>query len=384
MAVPPGQAQFAAAVLQAIKAPVTPGNIAGFVGWSKAEGGSNWQRNNPLNTTEPTGATSTFNSAGVRGYPNSRAGVQATAKTLLNGDYGGIINAFRQNNPNALAPAIGSSKWGTSGQLAAQTISQTLKGGGITVPSRGGGAMTSPGLTSTTRTSSQTVPTFNQAGYDQAKSRAVAGSFVSSNSGASNPYNFGPKGADLGPNPLFTSGALTTTPPNPADFQGTKTLTTATQKLQQVAGQSLVNVHAGAQGYVNPIPGAVIGRTDMGVDANLKVGSPIRAIGDSKVVAVRPNWFQGQPYVQMQLLNGPQAGKYYYVAEQIAPTVKAGDTVKAGQTIGTYAPSGTGIEIGWGTKGSQTLAQATTGYSEGEQTAAGKSFRSFLGSLGVK
>jgi murein DD-endopeptidase MepM/ murein hydrolase activator NlpD len=177
---------------------------------------------------------------------------------------------------------------------------------------------------------------------------------------------------------------LTTTPPNPADFQGTKTLTTATQKLQQVAGQSLVNVHAGAQGYVNPIPGAVIGRTDMGVDANLKVGSPIRAIGDSKVVAVRPNWFQGQPFVQMQLLNGPQAGKYYYVAEQIAPTVKAGDTVKAGQTIGTYAPSGTGIEIGWGTKGSQTLAQATTGYSEGEQTAAGKSFRSFLGSLGVK
>ena len=50
-----GQAQFAAAVLKGIGAPVTHGNVAGFIGWSRAEGGSNWQRNNPLNTTLDAG-----------------------------------------------------------------------------------------------------------------------------------------------------------------------------------------------------------------------------------------------------------------------------------------------------------------------------------------
>jgi murein DD-endopeptidase MepM/ murein hydrolase activator NlpD len=129
----------------------------------------------------------------------------------------------------------------------------------------------------------------------------------------------------------------------------------------------------------------VIGRTDMGVDANLKPGAPIRAIGNSRVVNIYPNWYRGQPYVLLQLLDGPQKGKFYYVAEQIAPNVRPGQKVKAGQPIGTYASSGTGIEIGWGTPGSQTLAQATgrDNASQGDHanTPAGINFRSFLGGL---
>lgn len=358
--------QYAAAVLKGIGAPVTPGNIAGFIGWAQAEGGTNWARNNPLNTTEPQGASSVFNSAGVRGYPSAQAGVAATVKTLRNGDYGGILQAFRTNQPKRLAAAIGGSPWGTSGQLAAQTIAQALKGAGrIRVPA---------GTLPAGATPRQTLPgAARTVGADNGNAlrRYIAGSDVSQLEHA-----FGISGG-AGPSP-FDAGLLTTTPP-----AATQNLHVhAVGALQKLAGAPLVNTHQGARGYVNPIPGAVLGRTDMGVDATLKPGAPIRAIGNSRVVAVEPGWFQGQPKVVLRLLDGPQAGRDYYVAEQITPNVRQGQAVRAGQPIGTFAPSGTGIEIGWNASNpAQTLAQATTGYTEGQVTRAGQNFRSFLGDL---
>jgi hypothetical protein len=76
-------------------------------------------------------------------------------------------------------------------------------------------------------------------------------------------------------------------------------------------------------------------------------------------------------------------GHNYFLAEQIDLNVSVGQIVQQGQPIAHYAASGTGIEIGWaGPNWEQTLAQATTGYTEGEQTDAGKSFRHFLDGLG--
>jgi murein DD-endopeptidase MepM/ murein hydrolase activator NlpD len=145
----------------------------------------------------------------------------------------------------------------------------------------------------------------------------------------------------------------------------------------------------GAQGYVNPHPGATLGRTDMGVDYNLKPGAPIRAIGNARVLGVGSNWFpghgnpMGSPYIAYQLESGPQKGKIVYVAEEVNPSVRAGEHVRAGQPVGTYASSGTGIEEGWGSPQLETTeAAATTGYHEGEATKAGQSFRRFLESLG--
>jgi murein DD-endopeptidase MepM/ murein hydrolase activator NlpD len=218
-----------------------------------------------------------------------------------------------------------------------------------------------------------TTSSLDKNAFKQANARYIAGSFLQ-RSAKDNPYGVS------GSSPLLAPGLLTAKAPDPANYQ--KTVTTATAKLQQIAGTPLVNIHQGAKGYVNPIPGAVIGRTDMGVDANLKPGSPILAIGNSRVVGISPDWYKGQPYVQLQLLDGPQKGRTYYVAEQIAPAVKAGQTVRAGQPIGHYASSGTGIEIGWGSPTlGRTEAQATTGYSEGQVTKSGQSFRSFLGGL---
>lgn len=159
-------------------------------------------------------------------------------------------------------------------------------------------------------------------------------------------------------------------------------------KVQVVPGApghlSATEVAQGGSGYVNPLPGFTKGRTDQGVDYSAKAGTPIRAIGNGKVLGIEPNWFQGQPYVYYRLTDGPQAGKVVYVAEQITPQVKPGQTVRAGQRIGVYAPSGTGIETGFGTASGATQARVTSGYSEGQETPAGVQARKFLASLGAR
>jgi hypothetical protein len=158
---------------------------------------------------------------------------------------------------------------------------------------------------------------------------------------------------------------------------------------QELAAQSQVapSGQGSAGGYVNPLPAdARLGRTDQGVDANLKPGEPIVAIGRSRVLGVLPNWYEGQPYVALQLLDGPMQGHNYYLAEQITPAVSVGQIVNSGQPIAHYAASGTGIEIGWaGPNWEQTLAQATgrdnANIDDHANTPAGISFRDFLNSL---
>jgi hypothetical protein len=139
-------------------------------------------------------------------------------------------------------------------------------------------------------------------------------------------------------------------------------------------------------GYVNPLWGDryVTGRTDMGVDFCLRQGEPIRALGDGIVVGISPHWFKGQPYIWYQLLDGPSAGRFVYVAEQIGRLARIGTPLTAGQTIAKYKRAGTCIEMGWSARNGATMAQATTGYHEGQVTKAGASFARFLMSLGVR
>ncbi len=144
---------------------------------------------------------------------------------------------------------------------------------------------------------------------------------------------------------------------------------------------------ADAQGvYQNPFAGDTYytGRTDMGVDLCLTKGEPIRAIGDGVVVGIDRDWFDGEPYLWYRLSGGPNAGRYVYVAEQIWHLAHVGQVLQAGDVIARFAPKGTCIETGWGTSAGWTLAQSTTGYTEGERTAAGVSFAHFLQSLGVQ
>ena len=124
-------------------------------------------------------------------------------------------------------------------------------------------------------------------------------------------------------------------------------------------------------------------RTDQGVDANMPVGAPILAPGPVKVLAIIPDWYAGQPLVYFELLNGPDAGKVQYVAEEITDIAPGGTYLQQGQVIARYAASGTGIEYGWSTLNGITLARATSGYGEGQVTPAGASMRDWLNSLGA-
>ncbi len=146
---------------------------------------------------------------------------------------------------------------------------------------------------------------------------------------------------------------------------------------------------AGAQAaaaYQSPFTGdqSYVGRTDMGVDVCLSPGDPIRAVGNGVVVGVMRNWFEKQPYIWYQLTSGPDAGRYVYVAEQIRHLAPVGTTLHAGDVVARYAGKGTCIEIGWSAADGATLAQSTTGYTEGQVTVAGVSFARFLISVGVQ
>jgi murein DD-endopeptidase MepM/ murein hydrolase activator NlpD len=142
---------------------------------------------------------------------------------------------------------------------------------------------------------------------------------------------------------------------------------------------------AGYTGYGSPLHGDryQTGRTDQGVDFCLARGEPIRALGDGVVVGIDHNWFKGQPYVWYQLLDGPFAGHYVYVAEQITRLAQPGAALSAGQPVAYYKRSGTCIETGWSMPNGATQARVTTGYREGQVTVAGVSFARFLRSLGV-
>jgi hypothetical protein len=145
---------------------------------------------------------------------------------------------------------------------------------------------------------------------------------------------------------------------------------------------------AGAQAasaYENPFSGLqpYVGRTDMGVDLCLSPGDPIRAVGNGVVAGIMRDWSGKQPYLWYELTAGTHAGDYVYVAEQITDLARVGQALHTGDVVARYAKRGTCIETGWSTASGATLAQVTTGYTEGQVTVAGVSFARFLISLGV-
>lgn len=136
--------------------------------------------------------------------------------------------------------------------------------------------------------------------------------------------------------------------------------------------------------YINPLRYVTVwGRTDQGVDASMPVGAPILAPCRIKILAIEPGWYAGQPLVYFELLDGANAGKVQYVAEQITAIAPGGSILQQGQPIARFARSGTAIEYGWSTLNGITLAKATTGYEEGQVTPAGVWMRQWLNSLGA-
>jgi hypothetical protein len=105
--------------------------------------------------------------------------------------------------------------------------------------------------------------------------------------------------------------------------------------------------------YINPLHYVtccgVWERTDQGVDATMPVGAPILAPCRVKILGIEPDWYAGQPLIYFELLEGPQAGKIQYVAEEITQLARPGSILQQGQPVARFAATGTGIEYGWST-----------------------------------
>lgn len=102
-------------LLRSIHAPYSRPNRNYLAAWAKAEGGTACF--NPLNTTEPWAGATDYNDAGVKNYPNGSSGVAATAATLENGHYDGIVKDLRNGKVSACGIATRNAKelvtWGT-------------------------------------------------------------------------------------------------------------------------------------------------------------------------------------------------------------------------------------------------------------------------------
>jgi hypothetical protein len=165
-----------------------------------------------------------------------------------------------------------------------------------------------------------------------------------------------------------------------------------------VSAPSAGSCGAAPGGYANPLASATSvtpQRIDMGVDYD--GAGPIDAIGDAQIkfagTGIGGGWVCDEPTnggVVYQLENGPDAGRYVYVTEDVIPAATVGETVRAGQPVAAFA-TGDGrscIETGWATGPSpapQAAAdgQASSGGDPGQnRTYCGQQMSDLIQSLG--
>jgi hypothetical protein len=152
--------------------------------------------------------------------------------------------------------------------------------------------------------------------------------------------------------------------------------------------------HAQAQAaavYKNPlrdITGLIPERIDQGVDFGGT--GPIYALGNAVVTsatATNYGWPDGG-WITYQLTDGPAKGLMVFVAEDVRPTVSAGQHVTADTVIANMYDGGAGIETGWAMASGFTavsqLAEAGGISGAGPfPTNVGLNFEELLQALGV-
>jgi murein DD-endopeptidase MepM/ murein hydrolase activator NlpD len=126
---------------------------------------------------------------------------------------------------------------------------------------------------------------------------------------------------------------------------------------------------------------------DQGVD--FTGPGPVKAVGNglvTRLVSGGSGWSGEGALLVYQLLDGPQRGRFVYVAEDFRarPGLKVGDRVKAGSVIGVATGSGKapGIEVGFAQNAHGTAYGTTKDGKPGGPTPRfGIAFRNFILSL---
>jgi murein DD-endopeptidase MepM/ murein hydrolase activator NlpD len=149
---------------------------------------------------------------------------------------------------------------------------------------------------------------------------------------------------------------------------------------------------AASSSYLNPlraVGGLVPERVDQGVD--FSGAGPVYAIGDGVVTSATGggSGWPGGGWISYQLTDGPDAGLTVYVAEDVTPTVAAGQHVSSSTVIANMWNGGDGIETGWAAGQTSFTAESSMPEAGGVggggpfPTMVGLSFDGLLQSLGV-
>jgi hypothetical protein len=157
------------------------------------------------------------------------------------------------------------------------------------------------------------------------------------------------------------------------------------------AHQQVVAMAVGAGGYQNPlrdVRSLRAERIDQGVDYG---GSgPVYAIGDGVVTNTTNSGWPGGTFISYRLTDGPAAGRYVYVAENVVPAVSVGQAVTADTVLGTLVDAAPDMETGWANPPGlgDALAGASGQWnaqtdSQSLPTAYGANFSQLLAALGA-
>ncbi len=114
------------------------------------------------------------------------------------------------------------------------------------------------------------------------------------------------------------------------------------------SGQRVVAFAAEDGGYRNPLR-AVVGlqaqRVDQGVDYS--GAGPVYALGDGVVTNTTNAGWPGGAFISYRLTDGPAAGRYVYVAENVRPKVTIGQVVTTQTVLGILVDAAPDMETGW-------------------------------------
>lgn len=168
---------------------------------------------------------------------------------------------------------------------------------------------------------------FDQAAFQKAQRASLLGKFIASNGGRAG-------------NPLFASGLLTTTAPNPAEFTTAKSEATS-PSLPRTSGSTKLG------GFLSASAPLQMKRIDQGQDVLTKPGEALLAPGDGTVIAVKsdPSGF-GPDYPVVKFTSGPLAGHTVYLGHTDS-ALRQGDEFKAGQSLARTSKTGHNAPPGW-------------------------------------
>jgi hypothetical protein len=114
------------------------------------------------------------------------------------------------------------------------------------------------------------------------------------------------------------------------------------------SGQRVVAVAVEDGGYRNPLRAVAdlhAQRIDQGVDYS--GAGPVYALGDGVVTNTTNTGWPGGAFISYRLTDGPAAGRYVYVAENVVPKVTVGQVVTTQTVLGILIDAAPDMETGW-------------------------------------